>query len=152
MAASASVLASCPKLQVFVIWSCTRAEACSSLTKFEQCNTLAELCVWRGLIVLFLLLFLETLPSLRCCVLPISSIASLHFISGIMVKKTKKNKTCTDSSISFSTVVISFLTVYCLHLASASFLDYWKRQYYNIYDRYQYNILASSYFSVLVLY
>lgn len=151
MAASASVLASCQSCRFLWFEAADGLKLALRLQDLSNA-TLLQSCVWRGLIVLFLLLFLETLPSLRCCVLPISSIASLHFISGIMVKKTKKNKTCTDSSISFSTVVISFLTVYCLHLASASFLDYWKRQYYNIYDRYQYNILASSYFSVLVLY
>lgn len=91
MAASASVLASCQSCRFLWFEAADGLKLALRLQNLSNA-TLLQSCVWRGLIVLFLLLFLETLPSLRFCVLPISSIASLHFISGIMVKKTKKKQ------------------------------------------------------------
>lgn len=74
--------------------------------------------------MLFLLLFLETLPSLRCCVLPISSIASLHFIGGIMVKKTKKTNKKQDMHGLIDQFLDSCDFIFNCVLFTASFLDY----------------------------
>lgn len=76
-------LSLCPrfmsKLQVFVIWSCRRAEACSSLTKFEQCNTLAELCVEGFDSAFFVIVFRNTaLPKVLCSPYIQYSLSALH--------------------------------------------------------------------------
>lgn len=94
-------------------------------------NTLAELCVegfdsalqrgakkiWKYSCCFFIswafvIVFRNTaLPKVLCSPYIQYSLSALH--QWHYGQENKKNKTCTDSSISFSTVVISFLTVYC---------------------------------------